>query len=82
VPRNDPRIFNGTGQLVAVVADAQRPDNADEIAISRPGVLFDDVETGLDGPQDPATRYVYANGTEHTINLAIIGDRMRAAGLA
>ena len=82
MPRNDPRIFDGTGQLVAVVADAQRPDNADEIVISRPGVLFDDVETGLDGSQDWATRYVDANKIEDTINLAIIGDRIRAAGLA
>ena len=27
-PRNDPRIFDGAGQLVAVVADGHRSDNA------------------------------------------------------
>lgn len=43
-PRNDPRVFDGTGQLVAVVADGYRPDNGDEIAISHPNVQFDDVE--------------------------------------
>jgi hypothetical protein len=29
-PRNDPRIFDGTGQLIAVVADVTRPDNHTE----------------------------------------------------
>jgi hypothetical protein len=29
-PRNDPRIFDGTGQLVAAVADGHRSDNGDE----------------------------------------------------
>ena len=37
-PRNDPRIFDGTGQLIAVVADVTRADNHTEIAISRPHV--------------------------------------------
>ncbi len=80
-PRNDPRIFDGTGQLVAVVADAHRPDNGDEIAISRAGVLFDVVEAALDGWEDWATLYVDANGIDRTINLAAIRDRIRAAGL-
>lgn len=81
-PRNDPRIFDGTGQLVAVVADAHRPDNGDEIAITRPCVLFDDVEAAPEGWQDWATLYVDANGIDRTINLAAIRDRIRAAGLS
>lgn len=80
-PRNDPRIFDGTGQLVAVVADAGRADNGDEIAISRPGVLFDEVETALEGWHDWATLYVDDNDIDRTINLGAIRDRLRAAGL-
>ena len=43
-PRNDPRIFDGTGQLIAVVADVTRPDNHPEIAISRIVEKHGDVE--------------------------------------
>ncbi|MBZ4522190.1 hypothetical protein, partial [Mycobacterium avium] len=68
-PRNDPRIFDGTGQLVAVVADAHRPDNGDEIAVSRPGVLFDDVEAAIAGWETWATRYV-GPGTKRIVDLA------------
>ena len=35
-PPGDPGVFAETGQLVAVIGDAGRPDNYDEIAISRP----------------------------------------------
>ncbi|GAB4667492.1 hypothetical protein [Mycobacterium avium] len=80
-PRNDPRVFDGTGQLVAVVADARRPDNGDEIAISRPGVLFDDVETALDGWERWATILEENNGIDRYMNLAAIRERLRAAGL-
>ena len=80
-PRNDPRSSDGTGQLVAVVADAYRSDNGDEIPISRPGALFDDVEAALDGWQDWATLHIADNGIDRTINLAVIRDRIRAAGL-
>ncbi|MDO2354313.1 MULTISPECIES: hypothetical protein [Mycobacterium avium complex (MAC)] len=80
-PRNDPRVFDGTGQLVAVVADAHRPDNGDEIAISRPGVLFDDVETALDGWERWATLFEENNGIDRYMNLAAIRERLRAAGL-
>jgi hypothetical protein len=48
-PRNDPRTFDGTGQLVAVVADTNRPDNHTEIPNSRPNVLQAAVERILDG---------------------------------
>ncbi|BAN91944.1 MULTISPECIES: hypothetical protein [Mycobacterium] len=80
-PRNDPRIFDGTGQLVAVVADGHRADNGDEVAISRPGVLFDDVEAALEGWQEWATLHSDANGIDRTMNLAAIRDRIRAAAL-
>jgi hypothetical protein len=80
-PRNDPRIFDGTGQLVAVVADGHRSDNGDEIAISQPGVAFDDVEAALDGWEDWAILYFHDNGIDRCINLALIRDRVRAAGL-
>lgn len=75
--RNDPRIFDGTGQLVAVVADGHRSDNGDEIAISRPGVSFDDVKAALAGWEDWATLRIADNGIHRTINLA----RIRAKGL-
>lgn len=80
-PPGDPRVFDGTGQLVAVVADARRPDNGHEIAISRPNVAFDDVEAALEGWQDWATLHVDDNGIDRTINLAAIRERIRAAGL-
>ncbi|KPN48694.1 hypothetical protein [Mycobacterium intracellulare] len=80
-PRNDPRTFDGTGQLVAVVADAHRADNGDEIAISRPDVLFDAVEAALEGWEDWATLFEENNGIDRYINLAAIRDRIRAAGL-
>ena len=47
-PPGDPRIFDGTAQLVAVIA-AGRHDNGHTIPISRPGVNLDDVEKVLDG---------------------------------
>ncbi|MEE6140589.1 hypothetical protein SKC41_30295 [Mycobacterium sp. 050128] len=75
-PRNDPRIFDGTGQLVAVVADGYRSDNGDEIAISRPGVLFDDVDAALVGWHDWATLLIADNGIDRIINLAVIRDRI------
>ena len=80
-PRNDPRVFDGTGQLVAVVADRHRSDNGDQIAISRPDVLFDDVESALVGWQDWATLYIADNGIDRIINLALIRDRIADKGL-
>jgi hypothetical protein len=51
-PAGDPRIFDGTGQLVATIADANRPDNLHEIPLSRPHVNEDDVDTAIDGWED------------------------------
>lgn len=80
-PPGDPRLWDGTGQLVAVVADRRRPDNGDESAISRPNVLRDDVETALEGWQDWATLQADENGIGRSINLAAIRARIHAAGL-
>jgi hypothetical protein len=48
-PPDSPEIFDGTGQLIAVVHSAHRPDNGDIVPISRPNVPHDDVENALDG---------------------------------
>jgi len=52
----------------------------DEIAISRPGISFDDVEAALAGWKDWATLRIADNGIDRTINLARIRDRIRAKG--
>jgi len=39
------------------------------------------VEAALDGCQDWATLHIADNGIDRTINLAVICDRIRAAGL-
>lgn len=70
----------GTGQLIAVVAKPYDRDNGDEIAISRPEVQRADVEAAIDGWQNWATRYV-GPGTKRVADLALIRDRIRAAGL-
>lgn len=80
-PHNDPRVFDGTGQLVAVVANGHRSDNGDQIAISRPGVPLDDVESALVGWQDWATLYIADNGIDRIINLALIRARIADNGL-
>ncbi|SBS77474.1 conserved hypothetical protein [uncultured Mycobacterium sp.] len=80
-PPGDPRIFDGTGQLVATVADGHRADNGHELAISRPGVQLTDVELAIDGWDDWATFYVADNGIDRHINLAAIRRRIHAAGL-
>ncbi|TDK96789.1 hypothetical protein [Mycobacterium paragordonae] len=74
-PPGDPRIFDGTGQLVAVVADAGRHDNSHTIAVSRPGVHLDDVHNALRGWETWAA----ITGTE--IDLAAIRGRITNAGL-
>ena len=66
------RIFDGTGQLIAVVADSARPDNQAEVAISRPKVPQADVERALDGWEQWAT--VLDDNTYCPINLATICD--------
>jgi hypothetical protein len=85
-PAGDPPIFDGTGQLVAVVADRHRPDNGDTIAISRPNVAQSDIEAALDGWEtwarvSVADRAVLRIGGSNTANLATIRGRIHAAGL-
>jgi hypothetical protein len=75
-PADSPDTFDGTGQLIAVVAGGpDRADNGDIVAISRPGVTRADVEAALHGWE------TWAELTEHTINLAQIRRRIHAAGL-
>lgn len=74
-PKNSPEIFDGTGQLIAVVADSRRPDNDDTVAVSRPNVAFRDVEAAIEGWED------WAMITHDTVNLVEIRRRIRAAGL-
>ena len=69
-------VSAGTGQLIAIIADPQRADRGDAVAISRPGVAFADVENVLDGWQSWAM--IGAN----TVNLAEIRRRINAAGLS
>jgi hypothetical protein len=78
-PPEDPRIFDGTGQLIAVVADNQRPDNHDEIAITRPGVLQAEVEKVIDGWEEWAT--LLDDGIYRWLSLTQIRSRIHAAGL-
>lgn len=80
-PAGDPRIFDGTGQLIAVIADADRPDNGDEIAITRPRVNEVDVDAALDGWEDWALLHEERNGLDRWISLAAIQHRINAAGL-
>lgn len=74
-PPGSPEIFDGTGQLIAVVHSAHRRDNGDVVAISRPGVAHVDVEQALDGWQS------WAMLGEDSVNLAEIRRRIHAAGL-
>lgn len=74
-PAHDPRIFDGTGQLVAIVADAHRPDNGHTLAITRPGVSFAAVEDALRGWE------TWAMLGDTQVNLAEICRRIHAAGL-
>ena len=78
-PPGDPRVFAETGQLVAVIGDAGRPDNSDEIAISRPDVSYSAIETALDGWEDWAM--VADANTYCWISLAQIQRRVNEAGL-
>ncbi|MDA2893375.1 hypothetical protein PDG61_20845 [Mycolicibacterium sp. BiH015] len=68
-------ILSGTGQLLAVIADPQRPDLNDVVALSRPGVAFADIEAALDGWQQ------WAALGEEAVSLTEIRRRIQAAGL-
>jgi hypothetical protein len=74
-PADSPETFDGTGQLIAVVADAERADNGDIVSISRPDVCRADVEAALDGWE------TWAELTAESVNLAAIRRRIHAAGL-
>jgi hypothetical protein len=78
-PRHDARIFDGTGQLIAVVADSERPDNQYEVGISRPNVSQAEVENAIDGWEEWAT--VIDAVTYRLLSLARIRGRIHAAGL-
>lgn len=80
-PADDPRIFDGTGQLVATIADATRPDNFDEIPISRPNVNEADVDAALEGWEDWALLAAENNGIDRWISLPAIRKRITDAGL-
>ncbi len=72
--RND--HFSDTGQLIAVIATYGHPDNGHTIAISRPGVLFGEVEAAVDGWQQ------WARIDGHRVDLDLIRRRVAAAGFA
>ena len=80
-PKGDPRTFDGTGQLVAAIADADRPDNFHEIPISRPNVNGDDVDAAIEGWEDWALLHSENNGIDCWISLDAIQARINAAGL-
>jgi hypothetical protein len=63
------------GQLVATIADVNRADNHDTVAITRPHVAFDEIERALDDWQNWAT---IARGI---VSLAAIRKRIHDAGL-
>jgi hypothetical protein len=80
-PPGGDSVYDGTGQLYAIVADGRRPDNGDQVAISRPGVSFDHVERILDGWQDWAMLDGDDYGHFRSINLGPIRQRINDAGL-
>ncbi len=63
------------GQLIAVVATYNHPDNGHTKTISQPGVNFHDVERVLEGWQG------WARLSEHTVSLSRIADKIIAAGV-
>ena len=77
----DPRTFDGTGQLVATIADASRRDNFDEIPISRPDVEEAAVDAALEGWEDWALLASENNGLDRWISLPAIRKRINDAGL-
>ncbi len=73
-------VFDGTGQLIAVVIRPGHPDNNAAIALSRPNVNVDLVEDVLDGFGE----WAWTGGTasQRIISLDIIVRRLAACGLA
>lgn len=74
-PPGDPRLFDGTGQLLAVIDDTRRPDHGRTRALTRPGVAHADVEAALTGWQS------WAMISDTVANLAAIRRALCAAGL-
>ena len=80
-PAGDPRVFDGTGQLIAEIADAERTDNYNEIPISRPNVNEADVDAALHGweewalltENDGINRWISLNAIQHRIDAASLG---------
>jgi len=72
VGKRDPWIASsyGTGQLIAVVAKFDHPDNGHTLPISRADVDFNDVEQAIDGWQN------WARITDSTVSLAAIRRRL------
>lgn len=80
-PAGDPRTFDGTGQLVATIADGHRAANHDEIAISRPDVEEAAVDAAIEGWEDWALLHAENHGIDRWISLPAIGKRINDAGL-
>ena len=75
------RVYDGTGQLYAIVADGYRADNGDQFPISRPNVCFAELEQVLEGWQDWAMLDGDEYGHFRWINLGAIRRRVNDAGL-
>jgi hypothetical protein len=75
----DYRIFDATGQLLAVAADHDHTGDDAEIAVSRHHVRLAAVTTALEGWHGWAT--LLDNGNRRWISLAQIQVRIREAGL-
>ncbi|MGY4646250.1 hypothetical protein [Mycobacterium sp. URHB0021] len=69
-PAGDPRRFDG-----------HRPDNLDEIAISRPDVEEAAIDTALEGWEDWALLHAENHGIDRWISLPAIRKQINDAGL-
>ncbi|KPN46206.1 hypothetical protein [Mycobacterium intracellulare] len=78
-PDGDPRIFDETGQLIAVVGEGNAGCGDEGIALSRPGVLRADVDHALTDWQDWAT--LVGDDIHRLISLNQIQRRINDAGL-
>ena len=74
-PPGDPRLCDGTGQLVAVIDDTRRPDHGRTQALTRPRVAHADVDAALHGWQ------TWAMINDTIADLAAIRRALVAAGL-
>jgi hypothetical protein len=74
-PIRDDQPCDDSGQLIAIVADARRPDNGHTLAISRPNVTYRATRAALCGWQ------TWAKISETVVNLAEIRRRIHAAHL-